>query len=254
VIDIGDARFAYDESGSGRALLCLHGGWGRAVMPFEEASRAFASKYRVIAPDRRGYGESSPAERFDVGYHEEAMLDLRALLEALGLVRGAEPPILWGHSDGAVIAALYGSRFPDDVSALVLEAVHYRRRKSIEFFSRLAADPNELPAHVLDRIATGERNAAHVIRRHSQAWLDLGAAGGSFYGPGILESIRCPVLVLHGAKDIHTPVEEIEELARRIARVEVEILPQGGHCPHSERETAAICTARVARFLDEHGI
>jgi pimeloyl-ACP methyl ester carboxylesterase len=83
---------------------------------------------------------------------------------------------------------------------------------------------------------------------HSRAWLELHDLGGDFYD-GALERIRCPVLVVHGACDPHTPVEEIEELLAHLPGAEVALLDAGGHSPHSEPATARAVTDRVAAFL-----
>ena len=76
----------------------------------------------VVAYSRAGYGDSTiVTEPRGTGYmHHEAEVVLPALLERLGIER----PILFGHSDGASIALIFAGRYPDSVSALVLEAPH----------------------------------------------------------------------------------------------------------------------------------
>jgi pimeloyl-ACP methyl ester carboxylesterase len=221
-------------------------------MPFDTAVAALSNRWRTIVFDRIGYGRSTPTVDFEPGYHREAARDLRAVLEGLGLAGPDRPPVLWGHSDGAIIAADYAAAFPEHVSGLVLEAVHERRSKSREFFLRMAEEPEQLPDRVRDLLAAdhGPDRALEVVRRHSRAWLALGELGGSFFEPGSLERIRCPVLLLHGEHDPHTPLEEVRALAARLARVELEILPDGAHSPHSEPATALAVADRVERFLE----
>ncbi|MEA2624441.1 MAG: hypothetical protein QOD06_486 [Candidatus Binatota bacterium] len=245
-VELPAGRIWYEEAGRGPAVVCLHSGWGRAVMPFDDARERLASSYRLIFPDRRGYGRSDGVDRLPAHYHADAAEELHSFLDALALDR----PILWGHSDGAITAALHAAARPDRVRALVLESVHFRRRKSREFFERHEQDPESLPGAAQARLAAdhGDPRWQAVIRMHSRAWLELHDLGGDFYD-GALERIRCPVLVVHGARDPHTPIDEIEELLGHLARAEVAILEAGGHSPHSEPVTARAVTDRVATFL-----
>lgn len=250
-VDIAAGRLWYEESGSGRPILCLHGGWGRRVMPFDDAAEVLGRTHRVILLDRRGYGRSTPLGAVPAGFHREAAGDVEALVERLDL----RDLVLWGHSDGAIIAAFLAATRPDRVAALVLEAVHYYRRKSIEFFATLARDPQSLPPHIRERLAAdhGEPYWSELIAMHSRAWTELNRQGGEFY-EGLLETIGCPTLLLHGDRDLHTPLAEIRALARHLHNVELEIIPGGEHSPHSESRNARFCSGRVARFLADRGL
>ncbi|MGH7819768.1 MAG: alpha/beta fold hydrolase [Candidatus Binatia bacterium] len=244
-VELTRGRMWYEEAGSGPPLVCLHSGWGRAVMPFDDAREVLAASWRLVFPDRFGYGRSDPVDRLPLDYHARAAEDLLELLERLGIPSA----ILWGHSDGAVTAALLAAARPERVRALVLEAAHFYRAKSGQFFARHAADPEALPAHVKELLAADHGSRwADVVRMHSRVWLELHAVGGDFYEGG-LARIACPTLVLHGARDPHTPVEEIRELARRIRGAILQILPDGGHSPHSEPVTARRCSDEVRRSL-----
>src|SRR5690349_5376515 len=48
----------YREWGDGAPLVFLHGGWGYQVYPFDRQIEAFGDRFRIIAPDRSGYGRS----------------------------------------------------------------------------------------------------------------------------------------------------------------------------------------------------
>jgi pimeloyl-ACP methyl ester carboxylesterase len=250
-VDIPGARLWYDTAGEGAPLVCLHSGWGRAAMPFDDAVAVLGASRRLIFPDRRGYGRSTPVEHLPPIYHREAMADLLAFLDAVGLERAT----LWGHSDGAITSALLAAEQPARVSGLVLEAIHFRRAKSPEFFLRYERDPDSLPDAVKHRLASehGERWRT-VVRMHSAAWRELFGIGGDFY-EGRLERIVAPTLVVSGDLDPHTPPTEVAELAAHFRTlVEVERFAEGGHSPHSEPRTARLVSERVARFLAEHGV
>jgi len=75
---------SYLESGRGPVLLLLHGIPG-AARTWERAARRLERRFRVIAPDLRGFGQSDdPGEDYDMEGQARA---LKRLLEELGVRR-----------------------------------------------------------------------------------------------------------------------------------------------------------------------
>jgi len=251
-------RVYYRDAGEGRAIVILHGGWGYEIYPFERQIAALTVHHRVVVPDRTGYGRSGRLERQATDFHHRAAAETFALIDALALDR----PIVWGHSDGAVIALLMGLADPGRVSGLILEAAHFFRSKpgSREFFEAMTRDPDglgERATGVLAR-AHGER-WREVLRANGDAWLriaaDPTAATSDLYG-GLLGDLRVPTLVIHGGKDPRTEPGELDAmrdvLTRRAEALRhFEVLPEGGHSPHSERATADEVTQLAERFVRE---
>lgn len=109
-LDVSPVIIHYREFGRGRPLVFLHGGWGYGVYPFDRQIEAFKSQFRILIPDRSGYGHSSRvASEMPLDFHRRAAAETIAFLDALGIERA----ILWGHSDGAVIAAMMGLTAPE---------------------------------------------------------------------------------------------------------------------------------------------
>lgn len=250
-------RVHYRDAGEGRAIVILHGGWGYEIYPFERQIAALAVHHRVVVPDRTGYGQSGRLERQATDFHHRAAAETFALIDALALDR----PIVWGHSDGAVIALLMGLADPGLVSGLILEAVHFFRSKpgSREFFEAMRRDPDGL----------GERATSALTRDHGEQWRDVLRANGDawlriaadlspapdLYGAR-LDDLRVPTLVIHGGKDPRTEPGELDAirdvLTRRAeAPRHFEVLPEGAHSPHSERATADEVTRLAERFVRE---
>lgn len=102
-------EIAYDQRGSGRPLLLLHGGGGREY--WDPIAPRFADDYAVVRPDRRGYGDSERAEDYSL---EREVEDVRAVLEAAREVPAVEEadPILVGHSFGGLQALEVARREP----------------------------------------------------------------------------------------------------------------------------------------------
>lgn len=108
-------RLYFEETGSGRPILCIHGTsssarvWGDALVPL-------AGLGRVIAYDRRGCTRSERPHPYDsTSVHEHAE-DAAALLQGLA----AAPAVVVGRSYGGETALDLALHHPSLVSALVL--------------------------------------------------------------------------------------------------------------------------------------
>ena len=63
--ELGDVRLHYVTAGQGPAVVLLHG-WPQTWYMWREVMSGLAPRYRVIAPDLRGLGDSSrPADGYD---------------------------------------------------------------------------------------------------------------------------------------------------------------------------------------------
>ena len=109
-------RFHYLEWGAPDAppIVLLHGGH-QSAHSWDLVSLYLAQRYRVLALDQRGHGDSEWPR--DVEYSNSAMsLDVEAFIEALGL----QKPILMGHSMGGRNSLLLTRRDPSRLRALVV--------------------------------------------------------------------------------------------------------------------------------------
>src|SRR5437899_4841762 len=109
-------RIHYRDAGDGPPIVILHGGWGYDAYPFDRQIDALASGHRIVIPDRTGYGGSGRLETQEVDFHERAAIETLAVIDALGLER----PVVWGHSDGAVIALRMGLAQPSRLAGLIV--------------------------------------------------------------------------------------------------------------------------------------
>jgi haloacetate dehalogenase len=106
-------RQHYMEAGDGPAVVLLHG-FPETHYAWRYQIPVLARKYRVIAPDLRGYGETDkPAS----GYDKRTMArDLKALLEHLSIERVA----LVSHDRGSRVATRFAKDFPQVLDRLVV--------------------------------------------------------------------------------------------------------------------------------------
>ena len=245
---VDDVTLHYAARGHSDPLLLIHSGWGLAVNGFHYQEKVLAHDYRMIIPDRRGYGHSSHVVGFNADFHWQHAGDMLKLLDALQIDQAR----VWGHSDGAVIGAIMAITAPDRIRGLIFEGGHLYQRKAEASaqLQQLYHDPALLPEATRVKLAHyhGEDYWMQVIRNWASAWIELYQCNGELYHQRLSE-IRCPVLILHGAHDEHTPVAEMEELAQRISNARLVIFPNGGHSLHDQRETREECTQLAREFL-----
>jgi pimeloyl-ACP methyl ester carboxylesterase len=207
----------------------------------------------VICPDRSGYGRSTRlVNGLPPDFHYHAAVETLSFLDALGIKRA----FLWGHSDGAVIAAIIGFTAPERVHGLILEAFHYFRMKprSREFFEALAFQPESLGEELCERFALefGADYWRQLITSHAKAWREIALASSGpqadLYGRRLRE-INAPTLFIHGRSDQRTEPGELEAVAAQLPGARMEILEAGAHSPHSEPGTADLTTKIAREFL-----
>jgi pimeloyl-ACP methyl ester carboxylesterase len=255
-LDVSPVEIHYREMGrelgSGSPLVFLHGGWGYEIYPFDRQIDAFGDRFRILIPDRTGYGRSGRLSNVPPDFHSRAAAETMALLDALHI----EHPVLWGHSDGAVIAALMGLREPERVSGVILEAFHFYRSKpgSREFFEVMADDPGLLGERVAATLAGehGEDYWRKLIVNNGNAWLRIADEATNdqhdLYN-GRLSELKVPTLFIHGSRDPRTEPGEIDAIRDQLASARVEVIEGGGHSPHSESASAAECNRVASEFL-----
>ena len=120
-LDIDGVRLHYVERGQGRPLVLLHGN-GSLIQDFAVSGLIdlAASRYRVIAFDRPGYGYSDRPRNIRWTPEAQAAL-LHQALQQLGVER----PIVVGHSWGTLVALALALDYPADVESLVLLSGYY---------------------------------------------------------------------------------------------------------------------------------
>jgi pimeloyl-ACP methyl ester carboxylesterase len=168
---------------------------------------------------------------------------LPRLLDAIGFRRG----ILFGHSDGATIAAWYGGSVQDHrVRGLILMAPHFFMEASnIDAIRKTVAsyETTDLRA----RLARHHADVDAAFRGWSGAWLDPGFE--KFDTVDALAYVRVPVLVVQGAADPYGTLAQVRAVEQECyCPVETAVLEGVGHAPH--REKPAETLAAVGAFAD----
>jgi pimeloyl-ACP methyl ester carboxylesterase len=115
-VEIGDFPIHYLAWGLDGALplVLLHGG-GQSAWTWQRVAERFAARYRLIAPDARGHGDSgwSPDGIYSMDRFRD---DLHALVSHLGL----NAFVLIGMSMGGMTALSYGGVYGETLRGLVV--------------------------------------------------------------------------------------------------------------------------------------
>jgi pimeloyl-ACP methyl ester carboxylesterase len=224
-------------------IVMLHEGLGSisAWRDFPERL-ARATGRTAILYSRYGHGNSEPLDEARTpGYmHHEAEVVLPALLDALRL----RAPVLFGHSDGASIALIFASRYPDRELALVLEAPHvFVEPKGVESIARVKEELAS--SQLIERLRRHHLDPEKTFWGWNDIWLHP-----SFQSWNIeqyVRSIAAPMLVIQGLDDEYGTLAQVDAIKAAAPQAETLILEQSGHSPHRTQTNAVL--ERTAAFL-----
>lgn len=255
---VNGINMAYDDCGSGPALLLIHGfPLSRRIWAPQLAH--LAASFRLIAPDLRGFGASdAPEGPYSMDLFSD---DLMALLDHLGIFRAA----VCGMSMGGYVLLNLLERYPERVSAACFmvtkgggddEAGKERRtllsREVMAKGAQAVAAPFGQMLFATEA-AEDQPELHEEIRQIILETSPAGLAGGLVamrerrdYS-GVLGSIRTPSLVIGAELDRAISAEESRRLAAAIPGAELVIIPAAGHMAGMERPEAV--NAALLSFL-----
>ena len=242
---------AYHEAGQGPAILCIHG------FPLDHSMwqgqlTGLAKTHRVIAPDLRGFGQSTGSP--PVASLDDFVADLCELLDQLKLT---EPIVLSGLSMGGYIAFRFAAIAPERLRGLILcdtrpaadtaEAAANRHRM-VEIVRKggvgavadamhtklfAAATFEEQPA-----IVESTRDVMLSARAETVAAALLAMAARPDATPN-LPSLPCPSLWVCGEEDSITPAAEMRFAASLAPASQFVGIHAAGHMAPLEQPATA---------------
>lgn len=225
-------------------LVFLHEGLGSLGLWRDFPDKvALATGCPALVYSRYGYGRSDRLEGLrNAGYmHDEGILALPELLEALGIER----PLLVGHSDGASIALLHAGGTGRAVAGLVLMAPHVFVEE-LTVASIAAAGEAFRTTDLPRRLGRYHQDVESTFRGWNEIWLS--PAFRDWNIEGFLPGIRAPALLIQGADDEYGSAAQLEALERGLGGpVERLWLADCRHSPHRDQEAASL--AAIAAFV-----
>jgi esterase len=253
---VNDVRLYYEESGSGTAILCVHG-TSSSALAWAKAIPALTTMGRVIAYDRRGCHRSERPKPYETTRAGEHADDAHELLRALD----AEPAVVIGRSYGGNVALDLALRYPDSVRAIaLLEA----------FPAGLVAEADAWSETVRARLseiaadqgveAVGEAFAREMVG----SWEELPAAWRHMFtanGPAILAELRGGDLAVDTAAlgTITTPTLVVSgtdspEAFRRVTVALADAIPHARSAVVAGGHMIDPTDPAVLAFVSEHAV
>ncbi len=111
--DVDGASVHYLMAGRGAPVILLHG-YTQTSRMWRPIIPILAEKFRVIAPDLPGIGDS------DIPRGDVDMTTAATRIRALAKLLGADKASVVGHDIGLMVAYAYAAQFPADVEKLVV--------------------------------------------------------------------------------------------------------------------------------------
>lgn len=264
---VSAGEMAYAEEGSGPPVVLLHG-FPTSAHLWRDLVPLLAPRFRTIAPDLIGYGDSEKpaAAALDVGAQARYV---RELLQQLGVQEFAAV----GHDIGGGVAQLlsleggvhalvlvdsmsFGSR-PPVLQPFPSEDLTLAEGRVAQEFVRLHL---ELGMSHRDRLAQGD------LEEYVRPWLQdpaaLARAAGETHGDVLvgteeqLKALDIPTLVLWGEDDPFQPSELAEQLWETLPDASIALLPGCSHFVTEDAvETALPLMLQFLRrrYLGEEG-
>jgi len=258
-------RMRVVEAGSGPPVVLVHDVLV-SHLEFESVIASLATRYRVLAPDLPGFGESekpSPSRyAYGIESFAEAIVDMIAALE-LGRVS------VVGHSLGGAAAITLAAEHPELLDRLVLvDAMSYPFRLDLKsrlptlpiigsFFFKQLFGRGTFRRHFRDNVFSP--GFTMPVERIDRYYDQFNTPAGRESAHAVLHAIRdtrpvvaritrvtAPTLVLWGRLDRMFPPTFGQKLAREIAGARLEVL-DAGHSPHEERPEEFVRS--ITRFL-----
>lgn len=196
---------------------------------------AAASKRRVIAYDRPGFGQSDPQPTRPQVPDFIANEGRTILADVLHALR-AEQFIVIGHSVGGCMGICIAAQHPARCVGLVTLAAQaimedYTRagvREGQEIFSH--------PGHVQPLMHYHGDKARWVLDAWIGAWLS--PAMSDWHLTAELQALQCPTLVVQGERDEYCSMRQAEHIMQHAgAHASLLRLPKCGHSPHREKQS-----------------
>ncbi len=258
-VSLADVDLAVEDRGSGPVLLFVHGFPLDHTM-WRSQIDEFSARFRVLAPDLRGFGASALGDG-PVTMRRYAD-DLADLLDRLNI---REKIVFIGLSMGGYVAWQFWQKYADRLAGLVLcdtravaDAPPAKAGRA-ELAARVNAEGPQAAADAMlpklfgpdfqrdNPAAIAETRTA--IFRNSSAGI-AAALSGMAERPDVTEmlgGITVPTLVIVGEHDAISTPTEMRGIAGRIPGAQFALIPAAGHM--SPLESPRAFNAALIRFL-----
>ncbi|XP_011262494.2 valacyclovir hydrolase isoform X1 [Camponotus floridanus] len=232
-IKVDGTEINYARVGRGNhPILLLPGALGTIWTDFKpQIENLNADKLTIVAWDPPGYGKSRPPDRtFPDNFFQRDASWAHNLMQTLGYSKFS----LIGWSDGGITSLLLASTYPESISKIIVFGANaYIHPDEIKIYESIR-DINKWSERM--RTPMIQVYGEDYFRKTWSDWIDamlrLYKKQNGNLCKEILSKIKCPTLIIHGAKDAMVLPEHPTYLKQNIANSNVHILEKGGHNLH----------------------
>jgi 3-oxoadipate enol-lactonase len=241
MVQLKSGTVSYVDHGSGPAVLLLHAFPLHNSM-WEPQVAALSGRFRVIAPDIRGFGESQPPAAWTMDGMADELNDFLSEI-------GVNDCVVAGVSMGGYIALPFWSKYPDRVRRLVLSNTRARSDTETEKNARnemIAALEQGgaaiLPDRMLPRLL--KPNPSSDAVRLVRDMIESVNASAAIYAvmamrdrddfSTALHRIKCPTMIVTGEHDAIIRVEDSRIMADAISGARFVVVANSGHLSNLE--------------------
>lgn len=215
----GDAKIYYEVYGQGRPFVLLHGGLLGSTYEMHQFIDSLSRKYQVIAISTRGHGKSELGTA-PLTYEQRAT-DVVAVLKATT----RDSAIVLGFSDGGFAGYKLASMYPERVRKLITIGASEVTAGQRKF------DFSPQQTMSLDSAYVRQQQA---LMPQPQRLGEMFTQVATMYNhltvdKALMQTIRCPVLVLAGDRDEGNPVDRMFRTAQDLRRSQLGIIPNASH-------------------------
>lgn len=232
-VQTSNGRLHYLEAGKGEPLVLLHSN-GASAFQYEQVMPGFAERWRVLALDMPGHGDSDPITRhYQIEMYAQAVV---SFLDALNIERAA----VAGDSVGGSICIALARDHAKRTRPVIISECPLRDNAEWEkTWPRIEAtysQPTNTLADLKPRLREG-RATEEVLKRWNTdrnkagAWtmVDVMWAMREFDAEGALKALKGPAAAIVGAKG--NVVSNRGPYDSALGKDLVAVLPECGHFP-----------------------
>jgi len=248
-VNCGNAQIHYARSGTGDAVVLLHG-FGAWAYGWRNQITALRDEFRLLAVDLKGFGLSTRSLRtsYSVEAHAEAVM---YVLEHEGIERA----VIVGNSFGGTVGLTMAALFPERVKALILLGAPFRielpklppllfvpligpKLAEWKLFNEEGVEDVMRFNYANHSIITEEAIKSYLaplrIRGTAYAWAKMLRQIDGFDLSQRLSQVTQPSLLIWGELDKTVPIQVGVELQTRLKGAHMRVLRDIGHAPHEE--------------------
>lgn len=171
-LDTGKIKLYYEKTGTGKPIILLHGN-GEDHKIFNKTVQILKNHYTVYAIDSRDHGKSGKVTEL---HYEDMADDIYDFITMLGI----EKPIVYGFSDGGILALILAVKHQDILSKIIVSGVN--------------AAPNGLKTiHILTY------KISYLFHKNPKVKMMLTEPNIS---DNMLKSIKIPAVITAGSNDM----------------------------------------------------